>query len=90
MIQIKDGYLKENQDTKVTLLHYPDFEITEVGHLGNEYLFLSGQTSQSLETILLLPVEPISIRIDIVERHDVLSAKSKQKIGFRGDISDSL
>ncbi|EGO65763.1 hypothetical protein [Acetonema longum] len=89
MIQIKEARLRENQDMKVTLLQYPDFEVTEIGRLGNEYLFFSGMTSQSPETTLLLPVESIPIRIDVVDQKDELPVKAVKKIGFRGDISSN-
>jgi len=89
MIEIKEVRLKENQDTKVTLLDYPGFEITEIGRLGNEYLFFSGQTSESSETTLLLPVEPLPIRIDVVDLKDSSLARSRKKIGFCGDIADN-
>jgi len=89
IIKIKEIQLKENQGLRVTLLHYPEFEITEIGRLGNEYLFFSGNYPESFETTLLLPAEPTPIKIDVVDLGMALPSKIKKKIGFCGDISCS-
>lgn len=89
LINAKERQLKENQDTKVTLIHYPNLEVTEIGRLGSEFLFFSGTTPESSNTTLLLPAEPIPIRIDVVDLQGSRSSTAKKRIGFCGDIGEA-
>lgn len=88
IIRSKEMELGENQDTKVTLVHYPDLEVKQIGRLGSEFLFFSGRTRESSDTTLLLPAEPIPIRIDVVDRPKGSPARARPSIGFRGDVSE--
>lgn len=80
-IKFREAELSSTQELKVFLINYPQFEVTRIGQVGDNYLIFAGQSSQGIHTTLLLPAEaqPLNlVTVDLSDQPDI----RPNRIGF--------
>lgn len=80
-IKFREAELSSTQELKVFLINYPQFEVTRIGRVGDNYLMFAGQSSQGIHTTLLLPAEaqPLNlVTVDLSDQPDI----RPNRIGF--------
>nr|DAM45846.1 MAG TPA: hypothetical protein [Caudoviricetes sp.] len=80
-IKFREAELSSTQELKVFLINYPQFEVTRIGRVGDNYLIFAGQSSQGIHTTLLLPAEaqPLNlVTVDLSDQPDI----RPNRIGF--------
>ena len=86
-IKLQEKQLQEHQDLKVFLVDYPSFEVTVLGHLGDNYLFFGGLTNKGVFSTLLLPAKPYPLNLIVVDSKE-RNVKPRRQIGFRGNLEE--
>ncbi len=66
-IKFREAELSSTQELKVFLINYPQFEVTRIGRVGDNYLIFAGQSSQGIHTTLLLPAEAQPLNLVTVD-----------------------
>lgn len=80
-IKFREAELSSTQELKAFLINYPQFEVTRIGRVGDNYLIFAGQSSQGIHTTLLLPAEaqPLNlVTVDLSDQPDI----RPNRIGF--------
>jgi len=80
-IKFREAELSSTQELKVFLINYPQFEVTRIGRVGDNYLIFAGQSSQGIHTTLLLPAEAQPLNLVTVDLSDPPDIRPN-RIGF--------
>lgn len=89
IILFKEDRLKQDQYLRVTLEEYPEYEVIQIGHLDDDYLFFTIAPEKGILTTLLRPPSSPPLRLDVLTMSEIEPSKKKNTVGFLGDVSKS-